>query len=168
MLEAVGRAATGIEDRTQLEHSAQVQWSQQPRPVGEFFGGFAAPKAGARLGGRVKCNLYNFRANYALLLSAVLAISLFRRWSSWPPLSLCALGCLCLNDTFATGLRCFLARMSLANVWTCSAAGRPAGWRSASVPVPQRHLCRSCQELPCPQQAVFSGMRLCSGPLRGP
>ena len=73
--------------------------------LAQFVTGFTAPQAGAKLQGRVKCNLYNFRTNYALALAAVLTAAFFRHLLSLPALGMCGLGCLCLNDSFASSVR---------------------------------------------------------------
>mmetsp|Transcript_4547 Transcript_4547/g.8279 ORF Transcript_4547/g.8279 Transcript_4547/m.8279 type:complete len:224 (-) Transcript_4547:384-1055(-) len=79
----------------------EVEWNSPPRPLGEFFAKFAAPKNQAKWNSRVKCNVYYYRTNYVLLLLAGYLLAFFRN-----PLALLALGCgllagLLMNDTFA-------------------------------------------------------------------
>ena len=109
----------------------EVQWNQSPRPVSEvcslrllltyslwqdanhvklmyivqFVSGFAPAQQGTKLQGRVKCNVYYYRTNYLLYTGLLLSAALYRHLTSLPALSLCFLGFLCLNDTFATAVR---------------------------------------------------------------
>ena len=83
----------------------QVEWSQPPQPVGEFFSNFSNPQTQHKLQARLKCNIYYYRANYAIILLAGLAIALVRNLSATLAIMLCILGILCLNDTFASSLR---------------------------------------------------------------
>lgn len=83
----------------------QVDWAQPPRPLREFFGHFSNPQTQQKLQARLKCNIYVYRANYALLILVVLLVSFLRNFSALAAIATCTLGLLCLNDTFATSLR---------------------------------------------------------------
>ena len=84
---------------------SQVDWTQPPRPIGEFFSQFSSPQTQQKLQARLKCNVYYYRANYILILLSVLAFTFLRNLSALIAIATCALGLLCLNDTFATSLR---------------------------------------------------------------
>ena len=83
----------------------QVDWTEPPRPVGEFFAHFSQPQSQQNIQARLKCNVYYYRTNYAILLLVVLAFTFLRNLSALIAIVTCALGLLCLNDTFATSLR---------------------------------------------------------------
>lgn len=84
---------------------AQVDWKTPPRPLSEFFSRFSFPKTQQKLQQRLKCNVYYYRSNYAVIVLVSCIVALLRR-----PLGLLGIlglgfGLLCLNDTFATMLR---------------------------------------------------------------
>lgn len=81
-----------------------MDWNQPPRPLGEFFSQFSNPQTQQKLQARLKCNVYYYRANYAIILLAVLAITFMRNVTALVALATCTFGLLCLNDTFATSL----------------------------------------------------------------
>lgn len=83
----------------------QVDWSQPPRPISEFFGQFTGIPEKDKLVPRIKCNLYYYRTNYLLLLLLAFCGAFVRNPAALVALAVCTLGSLCLNDTFATSLR---------------------------------------------------------------
>ena len=103
-----GTRAPGLHQRCSLAYPAvhALHNNSLNLLLVQFVTGFAAPQPGAKWQGRVKCNLYNYRTNYSLALAAVLVAAFYRHLLSLPALALCGAGCLCLNDTFATSVRC--------------------------------------------------------------
>lgn len=85
--------------------SAQVDWSQRPRSLGEFFAKVSLPESRKKLETRLKCNLYYYRANYFLLLLTALLLAFLRKPTAILATAAALLGGLCLNNTFATSLR---------------------------------------------------------------
>ena len=82
-----------------------MDWSQPPKTPAEFLRKFSQPASKDKLATRLKCNLYNFRTNYILILLACLLLAFIRRpWALLAQLLVLA-GCLCLNDTFAASVR---------------------------------------------------------------
>ncbi len=86
-------------------HRLQVDWSQPPRPVSEFFSRFSIPKTQQKLQQRFKCNVYYYRSNYALIVLVSFVIAFIRRPTALLSILAFGFGSLCLNDTFATMLR---------------------------------------------------------------
>uniref|UniRef100_A0A7I4AAL0 PRA1 family protein n=1 Tax=Physcomitrium patens TaxID=3218 RepID=A0A7I4AAL0_PHYPA len=58
----------------------EVEWSQPPRPLAEFFAKFTVPKTQSKWDGRVKCNMYYFAVSLSEKLTRTV-----RRFS--PPLA---------------------------------------------------------------------------------
>ncbi|XP_024393212.1 PRA1 family protein A1 [Physcomitrium patens] len=82
----------------------EVEWSQPPRPLTEFFAKFAVPKTQSKWDGRFKCNIYYYRTNYFCLLILVLVIAFMRNPLALLAVFLTALTLACLNDSFAVAL----------------------------------------------------------------
>lgn len=82
----------------------EVEWSQPPRPVSEFFSRFSFPKTQQKLQQRFKCNVYYYRSNYALIVLVSFVIAFIRRPTALLSILAFGFGSLCLNDTFATML----------------------------------------------------------------
>ncbi|KAK9800260.1 hypothetical protein WJX73_009395 [Symbiochloris irregularis] len=89
----------------------EVNWNQPPRPISEFFSSFSSPSTTQKLQTRLKCNAYYYRVNYAIILLAVLTVAFLRNLYALLAISTCALGLLCLNDTFAAALSDRLLRL---------------------------------------------------------
>jgi hypothetical protein len=83
----------------------QVDW-KAPRPPGEFLSKFSPPKNTSKWVSRVKCNVYYYRTNYVFLLAVSFVFSFLRNPLALVALKIASLALLCLNDPFATGLRC--------------------------------------------------------------
>lgn len=77
-----------------------------PRSPKEFFAKFTPPRSASRWTSRLKCNVYFYRTNYAILLALVLAVAFFRNPLALVALSLLGFTVMCLNDPFATSVRC--------------------------------------------------------------
>lgn len=82
----------------------EVEWSQPPRPVPEFFAKFTVPKSQSKWDGRFKCNMYYYRTNYFILLTLVLVIAFVRNPLALVAVFLTILNLACLNDSFAVAL----------------------------------------------------------------
>ena len=84
-----------------------MDWRQRPRPLGEFATGFSPAQNTAKLQARIKCNVYNFRANYflAVLAMETLCVLCLRGLTGTLALLLGTFGIMCLNDTFAGSVR---------------------------------------------------------------
>lgn len=69
--------------------------------------GFTPAQNTVKLQARIKCNVYNFRANYLLIVLVLetLCLLFLRSPSSILALLLGTFGILCLNDTFAGSVR---------------------------------------------------------------
>lgn len=76
-----------------------------PRSPKEFFGKFTGLPDQDKVVPRIKCNLYYYRTNYLLLVLLAFCGAFLRNIGALVAIGICALGCLCLNDTFATSLR---------------------------------------------------------------
>ena len=83
----------------------QVDWTQSPRPPTEFFSRLSLPKTGQKLQQRLKCNIYYYRSNYAIIQILSFIIAFIRRPSALLAVLTLTFGVLCLNDSFATSLR---------------------------------------------------------------
>ena len=83
----------------------QVDWSQPPRPASDFFSRFSFPSTTQKLQQRLKCNVYYYRSNYALVVLVSFIIAFIRRPTALLSILAFGFGALCLNDTFATMLR---------------------------------------------------------------
>lgn len=98
----------------------QVDWSVPPRPFGEFFGKFTGLPDQGKLLPRVKCNLYYYRTNYLILVVLAFCGAFLRSLGALLAIAVCLLGAMCLNDSFATGIRwavSSLRPMSLMWLW---------------------------------------------------
>ena len=89
--------------------------------MGEFISGFAPAQGSKTLQARIKCNVYNFRCNYFLIVAIVDAVCLFFLRGLYSILAqlLCIFAILCLNDTFAASVRCGPCT-DLQNLGVCS------------------------------------------------
>lgn len=82
----------------------EVDWSIPPRPLGEFFGNFSAPKNDSKWEGRLRCNLYYYRTNYVLLAGSVFVLAFVRNPLALGAVTLTGLSVACFNDSFAITL----------------------------------------------------------------
>jgi hypothetical protein len=85
-----------------------VDWTVPPRPLKEFLGRFTGLPDQDKLLPRIKCNLYYYRTNYLLLVVVAFCGAFLRNPGALLAIALCLLGGLCLNDSFATSIRCAL------------------------------------------------------------
>lgn len=118
--------------------SFKVDWTTPPRPPQEFFDKLTGLPDQDKLVPRMKCNLYYYRTNYLLLLLLTFSGAFLRNIGALVAIAVCALGCFCLNDTFATSLRCHSMHPHPA------AAGDKKTSRALSL-APYRR-CRACSE----------------------
>ena len=87
----------------------QVEWNLPPRPLSEFvsLNKFTPPKSQKKLESRLKCNIYVFRTNYALLIGLITCSPFLylRQPGALLSLVVCTFAILLVNDTFAVSLR---------------------------------------------------------------
>eukprot|EP00891_Asterochloris_glomerata_P009328 jgi/Astpho2/9328/e_gw1.00142.42.1_t len=92
----------------------EVDWTQRPRPIGEFFSCFNLPPSPQKLQARLNDGqppLLHCRTNYALIIVAALGVALLRNPGALVACGVCLAAALCLNDTFATTLSDRLLRL---------------------------------------------------------
>ncbi|BDA48854.1 PRA1 family protein A1 [Coccomyxa sp. Obi] len=87
-----------------LSSLQEVDWTTPPRSPKEFFGKFTGLPDQDKLVPRIKCNLYYYRTNYLLLVLLAFCGAFLRNIGALIAIGMCAFGCFCLNDTFATSL----------------------------------------------------------------
>mmetsp|Transcript_25793 Transcript_25793/g.48939 ORF Transcript_25793/g.48939 Transcript_25793/m.48939 type:complete len:213 (+) Transcript_25793:237-875(+) len=95
---------THVSGEELLEALREVEWAVPPRSPKEFFAKFTPPRSASRWTSRLKCNVYFYRTNYAILLALVLAVAFFRNPLALVALSLLGFTVMCLNDPFATSV----------------------------------------------------------------
>eukprot|EP00803_Ostreobium_quekettii_P000102 evm.model.scf_717.7 EVM.evm.TU.scf_717.7 scf_717:59045-61300(+) len=89
-------------DPTELLASLQeAEWKDPPRPLSDFFGTFKPPKDGKALRSRLKCNLYYYRTNYALVFPPVLLAFVLRNPGALLAIATTGFCALLCNDSFA-------------------------------------------------------------------
>ncbi|XP_044473605.1 PRA1 family protein A1-like isoform X2 [Mangifera indica] len=79
----------------------EVDWSNPPRPLSEFFSRFTLPRSSAKWNSRLKCNLYYYRTNYFIMIIFILGLGFLRRPLAIVAAILTALSIAFLNDSFA-------------------------------------------------------------------
>ena len=79
-----------------------MEWQTRPRPLAEFFRSFQAPGSKDKWAARVKCNIYYYRANYAVLIVLCFAVSFYRNPYAIAALLVSLFSVLLTNDTFAS------------------------------------------------------------------
>jgi len=84
-----------------LDNLREVEWNKAPRSMSDFLGAFKPPKNQKDWRSRVKCNVYYYRTNYALIFPSVFVAFVLRNPSALVAISTAGLATMLCNDSFA-------------------------------------------------------------------
>lgn len=75
-----------------------------PRPLPEFFAKFAPPPSASKLKSRVKCNVYYYRSNYAVMILLTSLFGFYRNPGALFSFLVTTFSALLCNDPFANAV----------------------------------------------------------------